>query len=173
MTQRLARRLARSPLVCVFLLLGVALCYAATRLSMRTLDGGPGPGLLPAALGALMTVLALWVLWSEPPRVGSVGSVGPVGPGGTGELSGAPRFSALPTRVAAMAGGLALYAAVLEALGFVIATAALVGGLLALFNERNRGRLAALGLAGAAGAYWVFHTLLRVPLPADPAGLWR
>ena len=119
---------------------------------MRSLDGGPGPGLLPAALGVLMAVLAAWVLFVEPRPAAAPGEL---------------------RRVGVMAGGLALYAAVLEAVGFVIATAALTVGLLALFNERGRAWLAALGVAGTVTSYWLFHTLLKVQLPADPFGIWR
>jgi hypothetical protein len=135
-----------------FLLLGAFLFYQATRLSMRGLDGGPGPGLLPAGLGVLMLALSgrlVLSTWRERPQFGNL------------------------RRIGIMLAVVTVYGAVLERLGFVLATSILVVTLLMTFNERHRLPLAVLGVAGTALTYSLFFSVLRVQLPPDPWGLWR
>lgn len=135
-----------------FLLLGAFLFYQSTRLSMRSLDGGPGPGLLPSAIGALMVLLAVLLLrsgWRERTQLGAV------------------------WRIGVMVGVVALYTAVLDRVGFVIATALMMIVLMVAFNERYRLPLAGLGVLGTALTYVLFFSVLKVPLPPDPWRLWR
>ena len=135
-----------------FLLFGAFLLYQATRLSMRSLDSGPGPGLLPSAIGALMLVLSAMLLrsgWREPAQFGTL------------------------WRLGVMVVVVTLYTAVLDRLGFVIATALMMVVLLVAFNERHRLPLAGLGVLGTALTYWLFFSVLKVPLPTDPWRLWR
>jgi hypothetical protein len=136
----------------LFLLLGAFLVSQALRLSMRTIDGGPGPGLFPLALGALLVALAGRVIVAE--------------------RSGGVAFGNL-RRVALMVVGLVAYTLSLESVGFVLATTGLIVMLLVAFNERHRLALAALGVAGVTFAYFLFYGVLNVPLPIDPWGLWR
>lgn len=148
----LSRLLSADPLAAVFFALGGFLLYQALRLSMRSLDGGPGPGLLPAALGGLMLLFAGRLLL-----------------GGAAER---PTFGNLK-RVGIMVAALALFGVGLEPLGFVLTAALVMVLLLILFNERQRVALAALGVIGAVASYALFYALLRVQLPPDPLGLWR
>jgi putative tricarboxylic transport membrane protein len=136
-----------------FLILGLFLFFQASQLSMRSLDGGPGPGLLPATIGALMAVLATRLVlaghWRERPEFGTL------------------------WRIGVMVVTVAMYAAVLDRLGFVVATAVLMLVLLVSFNERHRVPLAVLGVLGTGLTYAVFYSFLKVQLPPDPWGLWR
>ena len=146
------RLLSLDPLALGFLLLGMAMLSQALRLSMRSLDGGPGPGLLPAALGVLILIFAGRIL-----------------------IGGAANRSAFGNirRVAMMVAGLALFGLALDRVGFVLTAATVMVALLVLFNTRGRPLLAALGVAGAVATYALFYSLLRVQLPPDPWGLWR
>jgi putative tricarboxylic transport membrane protein len=119
---------------------------------MTSLGGGPGPGVLPAALGALLLGIGARLAvttWRERPEFGIL------------------------WRVGVLALALVAYAVVLDPLGYVIATAATMVVLLVTFNERRRAMLAVLGVAGAVGSYALFNTALHVPLPPDPWGVWR
>jgi putative tricarboxylic transport membrane protein len=136
----------------VFALLGAFILAQALELRMTSLGGGPGPGVLPAALGALLlgigARLAL-TTWRERPEFGVL------------------------WRVGVLALALMAYAVLLDPLGYVITTAATMVALLVTFNARRRVLLAALGVAGAVGSYALFNTALHVPLPPDPWGVWR
>jgi hypothetical protein len=147
------KRLPRvDPLAAAFFVLGLAMLSQAVRLSMRSLDGGPGPGLVPAALGVLFVAFS-----------GRLLLIG---------VATWPTFGNL-ARVAIMVAGLALFGVALDRLGFVLTTAAVMALLLVLFNERGRAPLAVLGAAGAVAAYALFYSLLKVQLPSDPWGVWR
>ncbi len=135
-----------------FLILGSFLFYQATRLSMRSLDGGPGPGVLPAGLGILMVLFSLWALVRH--RLERV------------------QFGSL-ARIGIMVGGVAAFNFILERVGFLVATALLMVALMVAFNERHRVPLAALGVVGAVLGYVLFYQVLKVQLPPDPWGLWR
>jgi putative tricarboxylic transport membrane protein len=136
----------------VFLFLGLFMLYQALQLPMRTLDGGPGPGILPVGLAVLMVVFSVWTLARRRRERARFGDV---------------------RRVGIMVAGVFAYAIVLERLGFVVATALLMVGLMVAFNERHRPALAALGLLGTAASFVLFYSVLKVQLPIDPWGLWR
>jgi hypothetical protein len=140
------------PLAVVFLVLGVAMLAQALRLSMRTLDGGPGPGLLPAALGVLIVVFSGRILLMTADQ--------------------RPTFGHM-ARVGIMVAGLAMFGVAMDRLGFVLTAATVMVLLLLLFNTRGRAVLAGLGVVGAAATYALFYAVLRVQLPPDPWGLWR
>lgn len=135
-----------------FLILGAFLLYQATRLSMRGLDGGPGPGVLPTGLALLMVALALRLLlssWHQRLKFGNL------------------------RRIGIMVAVVGVYTAVLDKLGFVVATSIMMVLLLVTFNERYRLPLAALGVAGTVLTYQLFFGILKVQLPPDPWGLLR
>jgi hypothetical protein len=140
------------PLALVFLALGGGMLWQALRLSMRSLDGGPGPGLMPTALGVLMLVFAGRILLQRDDKSPSFGNL---------------------RRVGMMVAGLALFGFALDRLGFVVTATVVMVLLLVLFNSRGRPLLAALGVLGAVATYTLFYVVLRVQLPADPWGLWR
>lgn len=146
------RLFSADPLAGGFLLLGGFFLYQALQLSMRSLDGGPGPGLLPAGLAGLMVLFAGRALL--------------LGAGGQIVFGNVPR-------VAVMVGAVALYAAGLDRLGFVVTSSLAMVALMVVFNHRLRIPLAALGIVGSAAAFWLFYGVLRVQLPPDPWGMWR
>ncbi|TMG49744.1 MAG: hypothetical protein E6H91_05130 [Chloroflexi bacterium] len=135
-----------------FAVLGAFLLWQALALRMVVLGGGPGPGLFPAVLGALLLGiggrLALST-WRERPEFGDLRLVGALG-------------------LVLMA-----YATLLERLGFVLTTALAMAALMLAFDRRHRLALAALGIAGAVGAYALFYSGLKVQLPPDPWGIWQ
>ena len=132
-------------------LLGAFVLVEASQLKMTSLGGGPGPGVFPAALGAML-----------------LGIGARLAPAALRERS---EFGHL-RRVAVLVGALAVYATLLDRLGFVITTSATIVFLLVAFNPRGRLWLAALGLAGSVGSYALFSSVLRVQLPPDPWFFW-
>src|SRR5687768_11625345 len=134
----------------VFLALGLFLTYQATQLRMRNIDGGPGPGILPLGLGILLIVLSALVLVRRRREEAHFGNL---------------------RRVGIVVAGVAVYAFILERVGFVVATSALLVVLMVAFNERYRGVWAALGVVGTVLSYKLFFNLLKVQLPPDPWGL--
>jgi putative tricarboxylic transport membrane protein len=126
--------------------------WQANSLAMVGRDGGPGPGLMPAALGALIVVLAA-ISFARPevrrievPHVGRIGLI-----------------------LASLIG----YALLLEPLGYVVATALLLALLLVAFAERRSWWQPASAVVVSVGTYYVFRILLAVPLPPDPLDLVR
>jgi hypothetical protein len=148
-------RLARDPIAICLLLVGAFVAYQAQRLAMRTLDGGPGPGVLPLALGVLMVVVGLRLVLIEAAH------------------SIAPSFGNLP-RVGLMVAALAVYAVGLERLGFVLTSSIATALLMVTFNDgRRRTLMVAGGIAAAVVTYGIFYQVLKVQLPPDPLGVWR
>ncbi len=144
--------LRRDPIAVALGVLGAFVVYQAIQLPMRSLDGGPGPGLLPAVLGIMLFGLGAWLVV-----------------GWNGEH---PRFDNLD-RVGIMALVLGVYAVGLERLGFVLTASLATTTLLLTFERRHPLLLAALGIAGAVACYALFYSVLKVQLPPDPLGLWR
>ncbi|OLC19237.1 MAG: hypothetical protein AUH33_06030 [Chloroflexi bacterium 13_1_40CM_68_21] len=132
-------------------LLGALVLVQALGLRMTSLGGGPGPGLFPLALGAVLLLAGARLAPAT--------------------LRERTEFGNL-RRVGLLAAALAVYATLLERLGFVLTTGATIVFLLVAFNERRRVPLAILGVAGAVGSYALFSSLLRVQLPPDPWYLW-
>jgi hypothetical protein len=132
-------------------LLGAFMLVEASHLRMTTLGGGPGPGVFPTALGALMLGLGAWLAPSS--------------------LRERTAFGNLP-RVAALAGVLAAYALLLDGLGFVITTSLAMAVMLAAFTTGRRPMWAAVGVVGAVVSYAIFSSFLHVQLPPDPWFIW-
>ncbi|HTD89910.1 MAG TPA: tripartite tricarboxylate transporter TctB family protein, partial [Burkholderiales bacterium] len=65
--------------------------------------------------------------------------------------------------------GVATYA--LERLGFRITMAAMLVFFLGVMERRHPAKVAAVALGFAFIAYYLFATLLRVPLPVSPWGI--
>jgi putative tricarboxylic transport membrane protein len=126
--------------------------WQAGRLAISSPEGGPGPGLLPTAMGISVVVLAaLSFLRPEVERI------------------------ALPHvgRIALILVSLIGYALLLEELGYLIATALLLGFLLLAFAERRRWWQPVAAVVVSFATYYVFRILLQVPLPTDPLDLVR
>ena len=134
-----------------FGLLGALVLVETSQLKMTSLGGGPGPGVFPAALGAILLVIGARLAPAALRERTEFGHLG---------------------RVAVLTGALAVYAALLDRLGFVITTSATIVFLLVAFNPRGRPWLAALGLVGSVGSYALFSSFLRVQLPPDPWFIW-
>lgn len=132
-------------------LLGAFVLVQASLLRMTSLGGGPGPGVFPIALGALLLGLGAWL---TPTAVRERAT-----------------FGNLP-RLAGLAATLVVYAILLDRLGFVITTSLAMAGMLVAFTTRRRALWAAVGVVGAVAAYALFSSILRVQLPADPWFIW-
>lgn len=114
----------------------------------------PGPGYMPVLLALALLILSLVVVWRgrSAARVGSINS---------GELSHA---------VAIL--GACLFAAIgIERLGYRFTVLVAAGFLLKVVERKSWVLTAALALALAFGTFYVFYTLLRVPLPIGPFGM--
>jgi putative tricarboxylic transport membrane protein len=127
-------------------LLGFALGYAllASGYTVSFVADPLGPRAAPFLLATLLVLLSLWIL-AYPPQ--------------SEAASAAPH----PRSMAAVV-GLALYAALMPWLGFVLATALLTAAL-ARLAQGPPVRAAALGTAFAAVLYYLFVFALDVPLP--------
>lgn len=135
------------------LVFALVVVWESRRLPLGT-HHGPGPGYFPVLLAGLLGLLALVVVArrrSAPPLA---------------SLSWVEAPRALAVLGAAGFGALAL-----ERLGYRLTVLVLLAFLLGVV-ERRPPWVAGLIAAGvAAGTYWIFHTLLRVPLPSGPLGI--
>ena len=134
------------------LLFGLFWAWVGSGYSMTSRDGGPGAGVLPTALGVIIAALALASFFR--PEV---------------ERIKLPQFG----RILVILGALAGYALLLNPLGYVIATALLLGVLLIAFAERKHWWQPVAAVAISFGTYAIFRLFLTVPLPPDPLELVR
>jgi putative tricarboxylic transport membrane protein len=126
--------------------------WHGSRIQARSVDAGPGPAVLPVALGVMIVVLAaVSFLRPEVPRI---------------ELA---HFSRIALILAALVG----YALLLEPLGYVVTTAALLAFLLIALAERRAWWQPVSAVAVSFATYYIFRILLQVPLPPDPLDLLR
>lgn len=128
-------------------------------------EGEPGPRALPILLGVLLGILGVALAVSRP--------AGP--PADEKDLSSAGpalRTGEDPStfRTALATFGLLLaYAFLLDRIGFISATAALMLTAMAgVLGMRRWVFMAVFAVAFAAGTWLVFNTLLGIPLPRDP-----
>ena len=126
------------------LLFGLFWSWMATGYAVQTRDGNPGPGLLPLALGVVIVVLAAVSFLR--PEVRHI------------EL---PQFR----RILLILGSLVVYALLLELVGYVVATALLVGFLLIVLGERFRWWQPVMAVGVSLATYYVFRVVLGLPLP--------
>jgi putative tricarboxylic transport membrane protein len=134
------------------LLFGLVWVWIGSGYAMQSRDGGPGAGVLPTALGAIIAVLALISFFR--PEVDRI------------EL---PNIRRILVILATLAG----YALLLNPLGYLISTALLLGVLLMAFAERRHWWQPAAAIAVSFGTYAIFRLMLSVPLPPDPFELVR
>ena len=127
-------------------------------LSVRKLPLGtirtPGPAYVPVLLASLLIVFGVAVIIV----------------GGRARKLGTLDWSE-SRHAAGILGACALAAVLLERVGFRITIAAVLFLLLALLERKRVLFAAAFALALALGTFYLFDTLLRVPLPRGPFGL--
>lgn len=113
----------------------------------------PGPAYLPMVLAILLAGLAILVIL-----------------GGRNS----PPFASLGwtegRHALAILGGCAFAALALERLGYRLTVALLVGFLLWIIERKSLLVAALMSAALAVSTYYVFYTLLKVPLPFGPRG---
>jgi hypothetical protein len=129
--------------------LALAYLAAGRRYPLDTL-ATPGPGVFPLAAGVALLVVAAWMVVAA-------------GRAAAGESAGEDAtFTRAPV---AMAATLVLFAAVLPAVGFALASFALVVVTARLMGLHGWWRPLALGAGLTAATHLVFATWLGVPLP--------
>jgi putative tricarboxylic transport membrane protein len=132
----------------VIALVGIVALAAAWRLEFWS-DFGPGPGFLPAALGAALAVMG--------PAV-ALASL-------TARRPSRPPSSSL-RKPLIVTGMMAAYLVLLNVLGFLVATSVFLFALLRWVESRGSGQAAVLAVCIAAGLYFLFAVLLETPLPS-------
>jgi hypothetical protein len=139
----------------VLLLLGLFVIEESwrLRLPLGTL-GNPGPAWVPAVLALLVLVsgVAVLVMGGQAPRLLAVGWT--------------------EWRHAVAIFGVCAFAALgLERLGYRLTMVVILAVLIGAVERRGLVLTLVFSLALAAGTFFVFDTLLRVPLPRGPFGL--
>ena len=133
------------------LIFGLFWVWIASGLGLRR-DTGPGPGFFPLVLGVLVaTLAAINIIRPEVERI---------------EL---PQLR----RILMILGALAVYAILLEPLGYVVTTALLLAFLFGALSERRHWWQPVSALTVSFATYYVFRLVLSVPLPPDPLDLVR
>ncbi len=150
-----SRRSLRSDQVSGLLLLALALYLAWMNRAypIGTLSE-PGPGYVPLLLAVFMGAMGLLVALS----------------GGKSTALAALEWTEAKRAIALLvACGVAAYA--LERLGYRITMAALLVFFLGVMERRNPMMVVLAGVGFSLITYYVFATLLRVPLPVSPWGV--
>jgi putative tricarboxylic transport membrane protein len=127
---------------------GVTAAVLARRIPVQA-GFGLGPAFLPFWTGLALAGCGLWIALQPAPWEAT--------PRGLG-------------RAAVGLGSVVLYAAALEPVGFLPATAAFLAGGAWLLDPARRGRAALVALGGALVLRLVFGGWLGVPLPGGPLG---
>jgi hypothetical protein len=137
--------------------LGLATVALAAGLREGTATGGPGTRFLPALLGGLMVLLGGAVALGRHPA--------PPDRAGPDGVTGAGLARALATL-----GATGAYVLVLERLGFLLATAALLALLVAVYGERRWAVILGVAVAATGATYALFAGWLKVLLPPGLLG---
>lgn len=135
-----------------FLLVGLSTCYMAFFYDVGTFSM-PGPGFFPLGVGGFLAILALFYLWEQWRK---------------NEHSFARGVWVRPALTIALSFA---YVAVLERLGYLIATFLMLLVFVGGIERQKGGRTIAVAVLGTLGMYLLFHTLLRIPLPKGLLGL--
>lgn len=127
--------------------IGIIAIHAAWSLEFWS-DFGPGPGFFPLLLGSGLILM---------------GAV--VGVGGWSGRKGESESSASFRKPLVVAGVMAVYLAVLEFLGFAVATALFLFTLIHWVESRNAWQALALAIFITLGLHLLFDSLLKTSLP--------
>jgi putative tricarboxylic transport membrane protein len=114
----------------------------------------PGPSFMPVLLAALLLVFAVLIAAT----------------GGRAERFRSLRWRELP-HAAAILGACAFSALALERLGYRITVLVVIFLLVKLVEKKSWLATALVALALSFGSFYLFYTLLRVPLPLGPWGI--
>jgi putative tricarboxylic transport membrane protein len=142
---------------CALILLGIAIatCLGASRHVIGTFDD-PGPGLFPMILGAVLGVLSLIIFTGG--IIAKRSSLGQVAAGGGGR-------GRISKEAVYVISALVAYGFLLIPLGFILTTLIVFAGLLKLVAGQKWPMVVGGSVVLALGSYFVFATLLGVPLP--------
>jgi hypothetical protein len=132
--------------------IGLVAMYAAWPLDFW-LEFGPGPGFFPMALGSGLIVMGA-----------------AVGVAGWTASKNASSFDGNLRKPLVVAGVLAAYLAVLDFLGFVVATILFLFIVIRWVESRSTWRALALAVLITAGLHLVFDTILKTALPPGILG---
>ncbi len=133
----------------IFLLgLGIFVCFQGIDLTLGK-PSLPGPGFVPFLLGTILTLLALCYLKQSLRRKEK------------GSKSGS--FSGYPRLILAI-GVMALYALIVNWLGYILTTFLLFVFWLSLIERKNWVQIISLACVAVVGAYF-FNTLFSIQLP--------
>ena len=134
-------------------LLAAGVLWASRPLPLGT-PGQPGPAAFPVGLALLLLLAGAALAWrgAAAPRLGA-----------SGWTEGRHALAIL------LVGAVAALA--LERLGYRVTMTLAVAVLVGLVERKRLAVTAAVALGLAFGSFWVFHSLLRTPLPRGPFGL--
>ena len=134
--------------------LGAVVVALAWGLSEGTATGGPGTRFLPVLLGGLMVLLGGMIAFG-PARARPAGAA----PAGEAEPGGSHG------RALATVGVMGVYTLLLDRVGFLLATTALLAVLVRMYGERRWVVVLGIAVCATGGAYGLFAGWLKVPLP--------
>ena len=134
--------------------LGVVTVALSWGLAEGTATGGPGTRFLPALLGGLMALLGAMIAFG-PARVRPV-STAPAGEADAERSHG---------RALATVAVMGVYTLLLDRLGFLLATTALMVVLVRMYGERRWAVVLGVAVCATGATYGLFAGWLKVPLP--------
>jgi putative tricarboxylic transport membrane protein len=132
---------------------GAVAVALASGLEEGTATGGPGARFLPMLLGGLMILLGVTIAF---------------GPDGGRSARPAPAAETDPgsgRRTLMTVGAMAVYTLLLDRLGFLLATSALLVVLMRAYGERRWVVVLSVALCATGATYGLFAGWLKVPLP--------
>ena len=132
-------------------------------------EGEPGPRALPFLLGVILAILGVALAVQPGPKgpgLHASGDVGRVPPSTSGKAQADPPTAHTAILTIAL---LLVYAFLLDKIGFISATTALMlTAMTGVLGMRRWVFMTVFAVAFATGTWLVFNTLLGIPLPRDP-----
>jgi hypothetical protein len=135
---------------------GAATAAFAWGLTEGTSTGGPGSSFLPVTLGGLMVLLGAVIVLAPAPARSQPPDPAPGGEAGAGSTHG---------RALATVAAMGVYTLLVDRLGFLLATAALLAVLVRMYGERRWAVVLAVSVCATGATYGLFAVWLKVPLP--------
>ncbi len=139
---------------------GAAFAYQAYVLPRATVGNPMGPVLYPIILGCGLGIFGIILTVEEFIRLRKTG--------GEGRIR-SMKITVFGRNIAIVATLCAGYAFLFERVGYVLSTFLFLGTVLLLFNGFKRWKLGiTLSVAFSVGVYFLFSTVLAIPLPRMP-----